>query len=195
MQQQPFSNETLSISDLPKFETVSLQPLQKSYFKVIAFNILVFTVFVFTGISVAYNMFIEEFTAMNAVVVIGFPMVVIAIILFFARLGFHKKGYAFRTHDAIYKSGIIVESTTIIPFNRVQHVALHQGFISRKLGLATIELFTAGGSTSDLQIPGLLLADAQKIKELIAKKINPVTTETKEPIVEENNVQTDSDEA
>lgn len=195
MQQQPFSNETLSISDLPKFETVSLQPLQKKYFKVIAFNILVFTVLVFTGISVAYSMFIEEFTAMIAVVVIGFPLVVIAIILFFARLGFRKKGYAFRTHDAIYKSGIIVESTTIIPFNRVQHVALHQGFISRKLGLATIELFTAGGSTSDLQIPGLLLADAQKIKELIAKKINPVTTETKEPIVEENNVQTDSDEA
>ena len=195
MQQQPFSNETLSISDLPKFETVPLQPLQKNYFKVITFNILVFTVLVFTGISFAYSMFIEEFTAMTAVVVIGFPMVVISIILFFARLGFRKKGYAFRTHDAIYKSGIIVESTTIIPFNRVQHVALHQGFISRKLGLATIELFTAGGSTSDLQIPGLLLADAQKIKELIAKKINPVPTETKEHIVEENNVQNRSDEA
>jgi membrane protein YdbS with pleckstrin-like domain len=195
MQQQPFSNETLSISDLPKFETVSLQPLQKKYFKVIAFNILVFTIFLFSGISIAYTMFIEEFTVMTGVVVIGFPMVLITIILFSARLGFRKKGYAFRTHDAIYKSGIIVESTTIIPFNRVQHVALHQGFISRKLGLATIELFTAGGSTSDLQIPGLLLADAQKIKELIAKKINPIPTETKEPIVEENNVQTETDEA
>jgi membrane protein YdbS with pleckstrin-like domain len=195
MQQQPFSNETLSISDLPKFETESLQPLQKKYFKVIAFNILVFTIFLFSGISIAYTMFIEEFTVMTGVVVIGFPMVLITIILFSARLGFRKKGYAFRTHDAIYKSGIIVESTTIIPFNRVQHVALHQGFISRKLGLATIELFTAGGSTSDLQIPGLLLADAQKIKELIAKKINPIPTETKEPIVEENNVQTETDEA
>lgn len=177
MQQQPFSNETLSISDLPKFETVSLQPLQKKYFKVIAFNILVFTIFVFTGISIAYTMFIEEFTVMTGVVVIGFPLVVIAIILFFARLGFRKKGYAFRTHDAIYKSGIIVETTTVVPFNRVQHVALHQGFISRKLGLATVELFTAGGSTSDLQIPGLLLADAQKIKNLIAQKINPVKEE------------------
>jgi uncharacterized protein len=194
MQEQPFTNETLSISDLPKFETVSLQPLQKKYFKVIAFNILVFTIFLFSGISIAYSMFIEEFTVMTGLVVIGFPMVLITIILFFARLGFRKKGYVFRTHDAIYKSGIIVESTKIIPFNRVQHVALHQGFISRKLGLATIELFTAGGSTSDLQIPGLLLADAQKIKELIAKKINPIPTEIKEPIVEETNVQTETDE-
>ena len=195
MQQQPFSNETLSISDLPKFETVPLQPLQKNYFKVIAFNILVFTIFLFSGISIAYTMFIEEFTVMTGVVVIGFPLVVIVIILFFARLGFRKKGYAFRTHDAIYKSGIIVESTTIIPFNRVQHVALHQGFISRKLGLATIELFTAGGSTSDLQIPGLLLADAQKIKELIAKKINPAATENVVSIEEENKPQSEANDA
>jgi hypothetical protein len=195
MQEQPFTNETLSISDLPKFETVPLQPLQKKYFIVIAFNILVFTVLIFTGISVAYSMFIEEFTPMIATVVIGFPIVVITIILFIARLGFHKKGYAFRTHDAIYKSGIIVETTTIIPFNRVQHVALHQGFISRKLGLATIELFTAGGSTSDLQIPGLLLADAQKIKELIAKKINPAATENVVSIEEENKPQSEVNDA
>ena len=34
----------------------------------------------------------------------------------------------------------------------------------------------------------------QKIKELIAQKINPIPTEIKEPIVEENNVQTETDE-
>ena len=96
-------------------------------------------------------------------------------------------------HDAIYKSGLISETTTIIPFNRVQHVALHQGFISRKLGLASIELFTAGGSSSDLEIPGLLLADAQIIKIWFPKKsirqsktepIEVVSTET--PLTEEH---------
>ena len=45
--------------------------------------------------------------------------------------------------------------------------------ISRKLGLASIELFTAGGSSSDLEIPGLLLSDAQLIKNLVSQKINP----------------------
>ncbi len=91
----------------------------------------------------------------------------------FTKFSFQKKGYVFREHDAIYKSGLISETTTIIPFNRVQHVALHQGFISRKLGLASVELFTAGGSSSDLEIPGLLLADAQIIKNLVSQKINP----------------------
>jgi membrane protein YdbS with pleckstrin-like domain len=55
----------------------------------------------------------------------------------------------------------------------VQHVALHQGFISRRLGLASVELFTAGGNSSDLEIPGLLFSDAQIIKNLVSQKINP----------------------
>jgi membrane protein YdbS with pleckstrin-like domain len=100
-------------------------------------------------------------------------LVILSILIIFTKLSFNKKGYAFREHDAIYKSGLISETTTIIPFNRVQHVALHQGFISRKLGLASVELFTAGGNSSDLEIPGLLLSDAQIIKNLVSQKINP----------------------
>ena len=100
-------------------------------------------------------------------------ILLLGLIVFFTKKSFKKIGYAFRSHDAIYKSGLISETTTIIPFNRVQHVALHQGFISRKLGLASVELFTAGGSSSDLKIPGLLLEEAQKIKNLVSQKINP----------------------
>ena len=43
--------------------------------------------------------------------------------------------------------------------------------------MASIELFTAGGSSSDLEIPGLLLSDAQNIKNLVSHKINPPVTE------------------
>ena len=45
--------------------------------------------------------------------------------------------------------------------------------IARKFGLASIELFTAGGSSSDLEIPGLLLEEAQQIKNMVSQKINP----------------------
>ena len=51
-------------------------------------------------------------------------------------------------------------------------MAIHQGFFSRQFGLASVELFTAGGNNSDLEIAGLLLADAQKIKNRISIKIN-----------------------
>jgi hypothetical protein len=82
-----------------------------------------------------------------------------------------KKGYAFRTHDVLFRSGIIATNTTIIPYNRVQHVALHEGFYSRFFGLAEIQVFTAGGSSSDIHIPGIEKERAENIKQLLMGKI------------------------
>ena len=87
-----------------------------------------------------------------------------------------------REHDVVFQSGVISQTTTIVTNNRVQHVALHQGVLSRMYGLASIELFTAGGSTSDLKIKGLRLEDAMKIKESVSLKINELNVESTEEI-------------
>jgi hypothetical protein len=49
-------------------------------------------------------------------------------------------------------------------------------------------LFTAGGSSSDLKIPGILLEDAQKIKNLVSKKINPEASDELHK-VDQNNLE------
>ena len=100
--------------------------------------------------------------------------------ILYLRISFTKKGFALREHDVIFKSGVVSETTVIVTNNRVQHVALHQGLLSRYFGLASIELFTAGGSSSDLKINGLLLEDAKKIKESVSEKIIEITEEIKE---------------
>jgi len=175
-----FTNETIEINELPKFEEVQLKPLQSKYFTVVVINRSIFNLVLLIAFS-AFSYFKTELFSNRVWLIMGMLLPCIIILNYFlARLNFNKKGYAFRTHDAIYKEGLISETTTIIPFNRVQHVALHQGFIARKLGLASIELFTAGGSSSDLEIPGLLLEEAQQIKNMVSQKINPSTeiTET-----------------
>ena len=168
-----FINEIIEINELPNFEELQLNRLHPNYLKVMLFNFsLLFLVFLGGCLILLFlNPFhwTNKFNYLITLIVIMFSVLSV----FFIRLRFKKIGYIFRTHDAIYKSGLISETTTIIPFNRVQHVALHQGFISRKLGLASIELFTAGGSSSDIEIPGLLLEQAQKIKNLVSQKINP----------------------
>jgi membrane protein YdbS with pleckstrin-like domain len=88
-----------------------------------------------------------------------------------SRISFKKKGFAFRTHDVLYRYGIIATNTIVIPYNRVQHVALHEGFVSRFFGLAKIEVFTAGGSSSDIEIPGIEMEQAENIKQLLMGKI------------------------
>ncbi|MFD2909608.1 PH domain-containing protein [Flavobacterium ardleyense] len=181
-----FSNETIDLQNLPRFEEVKLKPLQKKYFQVMLVNFFVLFGLIFIGYILVFilNPFEWPTTFINGIL----PVIVLVCIasFFYIKLSFSKKGFAFRTHDAIFKSGLISESTTVVPFNRVQHVALHQGFIARNLGLASIELFTAGGSSSDLEIPGLLLEEAQQIKNMVSQKINPTKQAPVQEHVEES---------
>ncbi len=172
-----FTNNPIDINQLPKFEEVQLKGLHPKYVTVLLFNFSLLLILVIVGFSTLFYFNQDAFSnTIWMAILVGLVLILVGLVVF-TKFSFHKKGYAFREHDAIYKSGLISETTTIIPFNRVQHVALHQGFISRKLGLASIELFTAGGSSSDLEIPGLLLSDAQSIKNLVSQKINPPKVE------------------
>jgi len=181
-----FTNNPIDITQLPKFEEVQLKCLNPNYIKVLLINFLLLLIFIIVGFFTLFYVYKNAFSKFNIIATVVGIIFFLGGLILFAKLSFYKKGYAIREHDAIFKEGLISETTIIIPFNRVQHVALHQGFISRKLGLASIELFTAGGSSSDLKIPGLLLADAQIIKNLVSQKINspehiePIGVESKE---------------
>ena len=98
-------------------------------------------------------------------------LVVLLLVLWFSRMGYNKKGFAFRQHDVLFRHGIIATYTIVIPYNRIQHVALHEGIISRFFGLAKIEIFTAGGNSGDIEIPGIEKEQAENIKQLLMGKI------------------------
>ena len=195
-----FTNETINISTLPKFEETALNPLQKSYFKVMLIQFGIVYGILLIGIIALYFISIKELIQ-DKIIYFAIGWFVLVVLNFlFLRISFAKKGFALREHDVIFKSGVISETTTIVTNNRVQHVALHQGMLSRIFGLASIELFTAGGSSSDLKINGLLLDDAKKIKESVSLKINEIETIEEETLVqkielnEDNNIKDESDE-
>ena len=137
---QEFTNETIDISALPKFEEVKLNKIDSKYFKIILINISVF--FGILILAFAVLSFLKEELFSNRIWLllgISLPILYVVSILLY-HLGFKKRGYAFREHDVIYKSGLIRESTVIVPDNRVQHVALHQGFFSRMFGFSIIRV-------------------------------------------------------
>lgn len=84
--------------------------------------------------------------------------------------GFRKRSYALRDKDLTYKKGWLFSSTTTIPFNRIQHTEISQGPLERKFELCSLKIYTAGGSTSDLSIPGLENDEAQVLRDFIAQK-------------------------
>lgn len=178
---EDFTNKTLNISALPKFEETQLQPLEKKYFFVMLLQRSLFYIVLLGVLLVIYFINAKDsFLEGKLVYFLGFWIFLVLFGILYLRISFAKKGFALREHDVIFKSGVVSETTIIVTNNRVQHVALHQGFLSRHFGLASIELFTAGGSSSDLKINGLLLEDAKKIKESVSEKIIEITEEFKE---------------
>jgi membrane protein YdbS with pleckstrin-like domain len=166
---QDFTNETIDTTLLPKFEEVEFSVLHPNYWKVILISLVIFFSIIGIGVGLAlyFNPELSPFIAE-----LSFTYIVLMIIVFFfSRVSFKKKGFAFRNHDVLFRHGIIATNTLVIPYNRVQHVALHEGLLSRFFGLAKIEIFTAGASSSDLHIPGIAKEQAENIKQLLMGKI------------------------
>lgn len=164
-----FTNTTIDTTQLPRFEEVHFSKLHPNYWKVIVIN----TVITFLVLGVAIGLvfyFNEEMRDFTLYFVVGFVTIILFTILF-SRIAFRKKGFAFREHDVLFQSGIIATNTIVIPYNRVQHVALHEGVVSRYFKLAKVEVFTAGGNSSDIEIPGIEKEQAENIKQLLMGKI------------------------
>jgi membrane protein YdbS with pleckstrin-like domain len=166
-----FTNETIDTRQLPKFEKVTFTNLHPKYIWVVLINLALF-IGILILVPILVSMFKPELFSGRVWLIIGAVIPIFSVLLVvFSIIGFKKKGFAFREHDVLFRFGIIATNTIVIPYNRVQHVALHEGLISRFFGLAKIEIFTAGGSSSDIEIPGIKKEQAENIKQLLMGKI------------------------
>lgn len=79
-------------------------------------------------------------------------------------------GWAFeiRTNELRIRRGVLVRTTSVIPFGRIQHVDVRQNVLERWLGLARILIYTAGVYGAETVVPGLALADAEALRDQLA---------------------------
>ena len=166
-----FENNKILAQDLPNYEAVAATVLDKKHYWVV----LISTFLVFSFISIGlilciyYFNFLKSIPYKQAAGIAYFTFWGLYIVYSWA--GFKRKSYCYRAHDVIYNFGVFHKTTVLIPFNRIQHIALHQGLFSRKFGLASLQFYTAGGSTTDISIPGMPLEIAKSFKEIISDKI------------------------
>lgn len=165
-----FTNEVIELDQLPKYQEVSLNAPDLNYWKVILINIFILFGIAATGLTTLI-LFVDEVRPYRSYSV-GALLIIFTLIFLLYRAGFKKRGYALREKDIIYKSGIIAESTAIIPLNRIQHVALDEGMFSRIFKLATLQIYTAGGSSGHIHIAGIPVDQAKSIKEALLKKLD-----------------------
>ncbi len=165
-----FTNETIEIDLLPKFEEVALNAPDPLFWRVIAINISILMILGTIGLGMLF-FFNEQIRPYYLYLIFGFVVLFLLIFLLY-KASFKKRGYALREKDIIYKSGIIAETTTIVPLNRIQHVALDEGLFSRMYKLATLQIHTAGGDSGHMHIAGIPIERARAIKEALLKKLD-----------------------
>lgn len=114
----------------------------------------------------AILLYFGEYLYASLTLVLWFILLILTIISVFK--SFPIRGYALRELDISYKKGWIFFSHITIPFNRVQHSEISQGPIDRFFQLVTLNIYTAGGSSSDLSIPGLARDEAERLRDFVS---------------------------
>lgn len=167
-----FTNTILLPENLPEAVPEDFNRLDKRYLKIIFIRIAVFALFLAGGLISFLFISDEILPDLILAAIISVIALLILYSITISILGFPKKGYLVREKDVSYKTGLITYKQISVPFNRVQHVEVSQGILAKFFHLSSVKIYTAGGSHSDLSIPGLSVTDAQKLKAFISEKIS-----------------------
>ena len=167
-----FSNSIIQPDNLPVLDVAEFNPIDPKYLKLIHIRLTITTVIMFlSGLGFGF-LAKDEFPLFVLWIIGGFILIICIVLFVTTHLSFRYRGYLLREKDIAYKQGLIRFTHTSIPHNRIQHVELIQGLIAKKMNLATIKVYTAGGSSDDLSIPGLPVETARQIREFLTGKIS-----------------------
>jgi len=170
MSDNHFSNHTVSLSELPQSQPVDIKSLSGMYYRANLIIRSAVTLLLLTALLVVkYQVLFDLAThlqqsvawAFGAVLVIGLYWMV------FGYLSDRAKAYQIRELDITCYSGVIFKKVVTQPFLRLQHIELKRGPVERKVGLATIQVFSAGGVQHTFTLPGLSVETANSLRQYI----------------------------
>ena len=163
-----FTNPAVDIATLPRADEVSFTPIEKNYWKVLFWGWLIMVLIV--CLIVSFIIYFEKPGNILAGVISAGAFLFFILTYWLIRKSFLQKAYAIRNRDIIYRTGWLIRKVAVCPFNRIQHCSVNSGPFERKLGLASLSIFTAGSQGADLKIPGLKESTATELRDFIMSK-------------------------
>lgn len=162
-----FTNAQIDLTGLPEAEQMEMIPLEPAY-KTVRFISAGLVAAVIILVSWMFALFQPALSPYGYIAAVVLTLIS-GWMVTYTTIAFDYMGYAVREKDITYKSGWLWKSMTTVPFNRVQHCDLRQGILDRRFGLSKLTIYTAGGQSTDLMIPGLLPDTAEKLKTFILR--------------------------
>lgn len=164
-----YSNREINLGDLPQFDKVDYNPVSvKLRSRNLLGLLIVFLIFLTGVIIYSLNLPVSHFKIGVAAII--FIIFILGFINIYIKQTFY--GFVVREHDIIYRRGYIITKVTTIPFKRIQHIAITRTFLDKIFGISSLKIYTAGGSKSDIGIPGLLPETADTLKDMLSKNVS-----------------------
>jgi uncharacterized protein len=168
-QQSIFSNHAIQPAELPDYREVNFHPLDPTapwdgFWSWMSFYIpllIIETAAIIMGLQFPTWLIITAFST---------TLALMAFSVWFVFASHQYYGYALREHDLLFKQGMFWQSIVMIPFNRIQHIEIHRNPVERKLNLASLKLFSAGGIAADMKVHGLPQQKASEIRQFILER-------------------------
>jgi uncharacterized protein len=169
-----FQNLSVNPAELPRTEDQLYHGLSPAYKQVRMLGLLtsglIILIIALVAVSIngAWDVVWEK--PWTLLVGLGVWLLYMGLRFFLLYRGFRRKQYALRERDITYRRGLLQHVATSIPFNRVQHCEVNQSALERIFDTSSLRVYTAGGSSSDLTVPGLSLERSSDLKDYILKQ-------------------------
>lgn len=163
-----FENPEIPLDALPGVESPHWESLHPRFVRCLQLQhllIALIPVVVATIVTAVLYRFVFPITLMWLIV-----LAVGTFVVAWPAIAVPRRGYVVRDKDIIFRSGVVFRSVTAIPYNRIQHVETSSTPFDRRFGVASLQIFTAGGSGGDLKIGGLGRDVAEKLRVYILDK-------------------------
>ena len=87
------------------------------------------------------------------------------------RLRYKHWRFDLRSEELYLERGILNRVRTIVPLRRIQHLDVSQNILEREYNLSKLIVHTAGSRSSDVVLPGLLMQEAEKLRDDVKRYI------------------------
>jgi len=167
-----FQNPEIDLDTLPGVDQLEWQGLHPAFKARLRANFAI--VLAIVAVAISIPTILAGLPVLVAVSLWSALALVVAALMGWPAIAVPRRGYVVRDKDIVFRSGVLWRSVTAIPFNRIQHVETSSDPLDRKFDLATLQLFTAGGSGGDLKIDGLGKDVAEQLRAFILKKVGTI---------------------
>mgnify|MGYP000309563063 FL=1 len=170
MPDSAFDNNVINLDEIPRVQQVPKKDLMPLYYQV---NLAIRASLTFLLFIVLLVLKYEVFFVLKPNYHNAFHWAIVVVAAFgtfsmlYGYLYDRAIAYQVRELDITMYSGVFFKKVVTQPFLRLQHIELKRGPIERKFGLATIQVFSAGGSQHTFSLPGLTLKQATSLRQYI----------------------------